>query len=98
MGSSGLGQGSAKSSLTDRQQAALTACMLIQLFKVVYMLRLTTWGQRVATIPGTFCSGAITEMWVLTMLFFSGVLDVVGDSMQVACLEMECVSLLPECD
>ncbi|CAE8599575.1 unnamed protein product, partial [Polarella glacialis] len=59
--------------MTEAQQALLTAITLLQFFKLVYMLRLTHCGKKVTTIMSAFFSGAISEMFVVTSLFFGSV-------------------------
>jgi len=68
-----LGEGDPAATLSDVQQAMLTANALLQFFRLIYMLRLTNSGKRVTTILSAFFSGAISEMFVVTSLFFGAV-------------------------
>eukprot|EP00930_Biecheleria_cincta_P095740 TRINITY_DN8766_c0_g3_i2.p1 TRINITY_DN8766_c0_g3~~TRINITY_DN8766_c0_g3_i2.p1 ORF type:complete len:911 (-),score=181.24 TRINITY_DN8766_c0_g3_i2:400-3132(-) len=56
--------------MTDEQQALLAACSLLQFCKLFYNLRVTQCGRKVTTIFSAFFSGAISEMLLVTWLFF----------------------------
>jgi len=57
----------------DAGQAMLTANTVLQLYKVIYMLRLTNFCKKISTILSAFSSGAICEVMVVTLLFFFSV-------------------------
>lgn len=56
--------------MDDRPQTLLAACSLMQFCKLFYILRVTQCGRKVTTIFSAFFSGAISEMLLVTWLFF----------------------------